>query len=52
MLEVTVIQSLPITKDKVVAKHEDKKPKKSDTDGSGPINPDTVREPKPGKRGK
>lgn len=33
-------------------KHEDKDPKKSDTDGSGPINPDTVREPKPGKRGK
>lgn len=34
-------------------KHRDKEQEKRDTDGKvGPINPDTVREPKPGKRGK
>lgn len=30
---------------------EEKEQEKRDTDGQGPINPDTVREPKPGKRG-
>jgi hypothetical protein len=34
-----------------MAKHEDQGRKKSDGDGQGPISPDTVREPKPGKRG-
>lgn len=33
-------------------KHRDKEQEKRDTDGHKPINPDTVREPKPGKRGK
>ncbi|MGH3885706.1 MAG: hypothetical protein ACRDSZ_03905 [Pseudonocardiaceae bacterium] len=33
-------------------KHRDKEQDKRDTDGHRPINPDTVREPKPGKRGK
>jgi hypothetical protein len=34
-------------------KHGDKEQEKRDTDGqpTTPINPDTVREPKPGKRG-
>jgi hypothetical protein len=32
-------------------KHRDKEQEKRDTDGQGPINPDIVREPKPGKRG-
>lgn len=42
----------PITdKDQAMGKHEEKDPKKGESDGSGPINPDTVREPKPGKRG-
>lgn len=35
------------------SKHRDKEQEKRDTDGhKGPIKPDTVREPKPGKRGK
>jgi hypothetical protein len=33
-------------------KHGDKQQDKRDADGQGPIKPDTVREPKPGKRGK
>jgi hypothetical protein len=37
--------------DKDDSKHGDKEQEKRDTDGQGPINPDTVREPKPGKRG-
>lgn len=32
-------------------KHGDKEQEKRDTDGQRPIDPDTVREPKPGKRG-
>ncbi len=38
--------------DKQGDKHRDREREKRDTDGQGPINPDTVREPKPGKRGK
>jgi hypothetical protein len=34
------------------SQHRDKDQEKRDTDGQGPIDPDTVREPKPGKRGK
>lgn len=33
-------------------KHRDKEQEKRDTNGQKPIKPDTVREPKPGKRGK
>lgn len=40
------------TSDEGGDKHRDKEQEKRDTDGQGPINPDTVREPKPGKRGK
>ena len=32
--------------------HRDKEQDKRDTDGHRPIDPKTVREPKPGKRGK
>ncbi|MGH4007797.1 MAG: hypothetical protein ACRDTH_06490 [Pseudonocardiaceae bacterium] len=38
--------------DKGGDKHRDKEQEKRDTDGQRPIDPDTVREPKPGKRGK
>ncbi len=37
--------------DKDDDKHRDKEGEQRDTDGQRPINPDTVREPKPGKRG-
>jgi hypothetical protein len=37
--------------DKDGGKHRDKEQEKRDTDGQGPIDPDIVREPKPGKRG-
>lgn len=33
------------------SKHRDKEREKRDADGQRPIDPDTVREPKPGKRG-
>ena len=32
--------------------HRDKEQEKRDTDGHRPVDPDTVREPKPGKRGR
>ncbi len=38
--------------DKGDDQHRDKEQEKRDADRQGPINPDTVREPKPGKRGK
>lgn len=37
--------------DKDDDKHRDKEREKRDADGQRPINPDTVREPKPGRRG-
>lgn len=37
--------------DKDGGQHRDKEQEKRDTDGQGPIDPDIVREPKPGKRG-
>jgi len=37
--------------DKDSDKHRDKEQEKRDTDGHRPIDPDIVREPKPGKRG-
>jgi hypothetical protein len=37
--------------DKDGDKHRDKEQEKRDTDGHRPIDPDIVREPKPGKRG-
>jgi hypothetical protein len=38
-------------KDEDGDKHRDKEQEKRDTDGHRPIDPDTVCEPKPGKRG-
>jgi hypothetical protein len=38
-------------KDKDGDKHRDKEQEKRDTDGHRPVDPDIVREPKPGKRG-
>lgn len=38
-------------KNKDGGQHRDKEQEKRDTDGQGPIDPDIVREPKPGKRG-
>lgn len=37
--------------DKDDNKHRDKEQEKREGDGKRPIDPDTVREPKPGKRG-
>jgi hypothetical protein len=34
-----------------MGKHEDQQENQTQSDGQGPINPDTVREPGPGKRG-